>query len=293
MPADTVNIGAALDEACSRLNNRRSGARLDAEVMLAHLLGMNRTELYARARDALDGAIFQDFMELVERRLEGVPIAYLVGSKEFYSRKFWVSPAVLIPRPETEGLVEEGVRVLERQNLSRPRILDVGTGSGVVAITLALEFPLAQVVALDVDPMALEQAEENADFHGVSDRIRFEQSDLFEHFKASGPQTFDLIISNPPYVGTDMGPRPEPEVVRYEPNQALFSGCQGLDLIERLISEGPDYLTAGGYLVIELAPFQAERVEAWMLERGFQQTKIAADLSGLPRVVSGRWERES
>lgn len=287
-PSRAMTVAEALDEGTSRLAKVRPRTpRLDAELLLGHVLSMTRTELFTHTQTRLSAAQVAAYRDLVERRSQGVPVAYLVGWREFYSRRFWVSPRVLIPRGETEVVVEEGLALLERQGLTRARVLDVGTGSGVIAITMAMEVPTAEVVATDVEAQALEQAAENVAHHGLEGRVRLEQGDLFGPVKG---ERFDLILSNPPYVGTDFGPRPEPAVVQNEPSGALYSGCHGLDLIERLVAEAPDYLHEGGGLVIELAPFQAERVEAWMQERGFRNTRLVPDLSGLPRVATGLWE---
>ncbi|MGE0490911.1 MAG: peptide chain release factor N(5)-glutamine methyltransferase [Vulcanimicrobiota bacterium] len=285
-----TTVGGALDEGARRLlSTRPRSPRLDAEMLLGHVLGLTRTELYARADQAVPASKLQDYRRLLDARETGVPVAYLVGWKEFYSRRFWVSPKVLIPRPETEVLVEEAMKVLSRQGLTRPRILDVGTGSGVLAITLALELPLAEVVAVDIESAAIEQALENARLHEVADRILFETCDLFEAVEGR----FDLIVSNPPYVGIDQGPRPEVAVVKNEPHQALFAGSQGLDVIERLVAGAPRHLNGGGEILLECAPFQVERVEAKLVDAGFHQTRIIPDLSGLPRAVAGRWEEKS
>jgi release factor glutamine methyltransferase len=267
--------------------------RLDAEVLLSYVLGETRTRLYTLAFQAVTERDWLRYHELLQKRRQCVPVAYLVGSKEFYSRRFLVSPEVLIPRPETELLVEHSLYILGRAGLIRPRVLEVGTGSGCVAVSIALESPLAVVRATDVSTAALLIAAENVAAHHLERRVRLFEGDLFDALPpAPGGerQRFDLIVSNPPYVGTDCGPRPEEGVVRHEPSQALFAGRDGLGVLTRLVQQAPAWMNPGGYLLLEMAPFQIEGVEARMVEQGFHDTRIVADLSGLPRVLMGRWE---
>jgi release factor glutamine methyltransferase len=285
-----VTVSRALDEATQFLAGKRPRTpRLDAEVLMAFVLGQTRTQLYTAAFTNLSEPQRERFLQLLERRASGVPVAYLVGWKEFYGRRFEVSPEVLIPRPESELVVEVGLQYLEQSRLARPRILDLCTGSGCLAITLAMEVAEAQVRASDICPKALEIARTNVVAHQLERRLKLYEGDLFEALPP-GRQPYDLIVSNPPYVATDCGPRPEAGVVRYEPNLALFAGRDGCDVIRRLILECPRFLNPGGALVLEMAPFQIEGMEALLQERGFAETRISPDLAGLPRVVSGRWE---
>ena len=290
-----MTISLALDEGTRFLSKPSRSPRLDAEVLLSHVLGETRTRLYTLAFQSLSELDWSRYHELLEQRREGVPVAYLVGTREFYSRRFIVSPEVLIPRPETELLVEHSLAILGRAGLIRPRVLELGTGSGCVAVSIAMESPLAAVRATDISAGALQIAAENVGAHHLERRIRLFEGDLFEAIPpTSGPhgqrKRFDLIVSNPPYVGTDSGPRPEDNVMRYEPSQALFAGRDGLGVITRLVAEAPGWLNPGGYLLLEMAPFQIEGVEARMVEHGFHDTHIVADFSGLPRVLMGRWE---
>lgn len=286
----TTTVARALDEATQFLSQRRPRSpRLDSELLLAYVLGQNRTQLYTRAFESLAPKQLKAFRELLERRADGAPVAYLVGWKEFYGRRFSVSPDVLIPRPETEVLVEEALRCVSRSGMARPRILDVCTGSGCIAVTLALEVAEARVKATDLCSKALEVALENLRLYHLEHRVKLLQGDLLKALK-SGTQRYDLIVSNPPYVATDSGPRPEENVVRYEPNLALFGGRDGLDVLIRLAQQSCNWLNDGGWLVMEMAPFQVEGMEARMQTLGFRETRIVPDLSGLPRVVSGRWE---
>jgi release factor glutamine methyltransferase len=285
-----MTISSALDEATRYLSEARPRSpRLDAEVLLSHVLGESRTRLYSLAFRTLSDGDWDRFHAYLERRREGVPVAYLIGWKEFYSRRFVVTPDVLIPRPETELLVEHSLRLLAEAGLTRPRVLEIGTGSGCIAISLAMENHLAVLRATDISGAALEVAAENVASHHLERRVKLLEGNLFEALQGN-PRRFDLIVSNPPYVGVDGGPRPEEGVVRNEPFAALFAGSDGLDVIRPLVVQAPHWLNPGGYLIMEMAPFQVEGVEARMVEQGFHDTRIVADLSGLPRVLMGRWE---
>ena len=285
-------VGGCLGSAARSLQTSPviSSARLDAELLLAHVLGWSRTDIHTRITDRVGERDRQSFCQLVAERFKGVPIAYLVGWKEFYARRFWVRPGILVPRPETELLVEEALRVL-RQSPGATRVLDLCCGSGCIAVTLALETLTGQVVASDIDATAIAQTEENVKFFGVENRVQVVESDLFSALE-EGPG-FDLIVSNPPYVGTDIGPRPDPDVATHEPGVALFSGRDGTDHLKAIVERAPAYLIEGGSLVVECACFQAEKIEAWMESCGYAQTHLWHDLSGLPRGVSGRWEGNS
>lgn len=281
-------VANCLSSASGKLAHLGSG-RLDAEVLLGHVLGWTKTELHTRITDPVAKKYQQTFWGLVEQRREGIPVAYLVGWKEFYSRRFWVRPGVLVPRPETEMLVDEALALL-RRSPGATKILDLCCGTGCIGITLALETLTGQVVTSDVDPCALEQTQENIAFFGVEQRARVVESDLF-----AGLQTnqFDLIVTNPPYIGTEIGPRPEERVALHEPSGALFSGRDGTEHLKAIVERAPAHLIEGGSLVLECACFQAEKIEAWMTDRGFAQTRLWHDLTGLPRGVSGRWEGKS
>lgn len=285
-------ISSTLDRATQELRESgSSSARLDCEVLLGHILNVSRTQLFCRSFEALPSTQIEAFFALVTQRAQGAPVAYLVGHKEFYSREFQVTPSVLIPRPDTETLVDEAIRLVERSGLARPRILELGTGSGCLAITLALEIDGALVRATDISLEALKIAEENGRRLGSERQIKWFCSDLFDDLVDLNVKPgFDLIVSNPPYVATDCGPRPDDAVVRYEPGLALWAGRDGLDLIRRLVDQSPYWLNPGGSIAIEMASFQVEGVEALMQQRGFAATSIIADTAGLPRVVVGRWE---
>lgn len=260
--------------------------RLDAEVLLSHVTQWTRTQLHRNIMDPLDEPERHRFWELLKERQRGIPIAYLVGWKEFYSRRFSVRPEVLVPRPETELLVEKSLAVLARSP-GATRALDLCCGTGCIGITLCLETPSSSITLSDVSHAAIEQTVENVRAFGVEARTQVVRSDLFGQLEG---ERFDLIVTNPPYVGTDFGPRPDKEVAAHEPSLALFSGRDGTDHLKTIVERAPAHLMEGGSLVLECASFQAEKIEAWMAEKGFNQTCLWHDLRGLPRGVSGRWE---
>lgn len=285
MLPEFVTVADVLQLASQRLTQSDS-PRLDAEVLLSHLTQWTRTELHCRIRDPFPSLHREAFCQLLERRCNGEPVAYLIGYKEFYSRRFGVRSGVLVPRPETELLVERALTEL-RKTPGPTRFLDLCCGSGCIAVTICLETVGTQAVATDISPIALEQTLENVSFFAVEERVRVIESDLFSSLDE---EVFDLIVSNPPYVGTEFGPAPEPGVAAHEPGLALYSGSQGTDHLLAIVERAPAHLIEGGSLVVECASFQAERVEAWMHDRGYQQVSLWHDLSGLPRGVSGRWE---
>ena len=270
-------------------------ARLDAEVLLAHALDSERLRLYIDYEKPVLPAERDTFRGLVQRRAqERVPVSQLLGEREFWSLSFKVTSDVLTPRPETETLVEWALSKAPAEARTEAsstkggapfRILDVGTGSGAIALALASELPHAEVVAIDLSPAALQIAAENADGLRMRERIRFEEGDLFAPVPT---ERFDLIVSNPPYVArADSGSLP-PELA-HEPEMALFSGEDGLDTIRRLIASAGNHLVPGGWLGIELSPEQASEVEQQLSQAGFVDVERRFDLASRPRVVGARW----
>jgi len=236
-------------------------ARLCAEVLLSHQLKKSRLELYLEYDQPLCRDEIAGYRSLVRRRSKREPLQYITGHQEFWSLDFFVSPAVLIPRPETEILVEEAIRLKQGNRLSDntcPTILDLGTGSGAIAISLAKEIECATVWASDISPEALAVAKENAKYHNLDNRIRFCQGDLWEPFLGNSIR-FDMIISNPPYISTEAFNTLQPEVGCYEPRVALDGHEGGMYYIQRLIEESGSYLKSGGWLLIEMDPDQTER----------------------------------
>jgi release factor glutamine methyltransferase len=251
--------------------------RLDAEVLLAHALGLDRVGLYLDYARPLQAAELARYRELVRRRAQREPVAYIRGYKEFWSLEFTVGPAVLIPRPETELLVEEALG-LARQ--ARARIVEVGTGSGAVAVVLARELH-QEVLATDSSAAALSVAGRNAQRHQAA--VRFVLGDLLAPF---GEAVFDIVVSNPPYVprGEIAGVAPE---LSFEPRAALDGGEDGLESIRGLVAEAPRVLAAGGWLLLEVGAGQAAEVSRLFEAAGLVEVASVADLAGTPRVVKG------
>jgi release factor glutamine methyltransferase len=262
--------------------------RLDSEVLLSHALGCKRIDLYARHTEEAAEQGRQRFRELVRQRVEGCPVAYLVGRKEFFSLEFTVTRAVLIPRPDTECVVDECLRLAK--GMAEPRILDIGTGSGCLAVAIARHHKTARVIAVDISMEALTVASANADKHGVAERVRFLHGDLFAPL--AGEERFDFIVSNPPYIPHDEIPKLAPGVRDYEPHTALDGGADGFAVFDRLIAEAPAYLKPEGELLIEIGSAQQgqarERIER---HGGYELAKTIHDGSGHPRVLIARWPR--
>lgn len=260
-------------------------ARSDAETLLLHIFRRrdperNRAWLIAHWNNPTMPNVGSELRALVERRRAGEPIQYITGEQEFYGLPFRVTPDVLIPRPETEHLVEKALALAaELPNL---RILDVGTGSGAIAIALAHNMPHAQITAVDISTAALKIAHENAERNAVSGRIRFLQSDLL--YTVAGEQ-FDIIVSNPPYVPTADRESLSVEVRDHEPRQALFAGEDGLDVYRRLIPEAFLALGPAGFLLLETGYGQSQAVAGLLSDAGFESIEFVPDLQGIPRVA--------
>ncbi len=258
-------------------------ARLDAELLLAHALGCRRIDLYARYDQVPDGEPLSTFRDLVRQRGRRVPAKYLTGETEFLSLALAVGPAVLIPRPETEVLVERLLAIVP--DGGQPRVADLGTGSGAIAIAVARERPGARVVATDVSAAALAVARGNAARHGVGDRVELRAGRWFEALEPGA--AFDVIASNPPYVATADVERAMPEVRDHEPRAALDGGADGLDALRLLVAGSPEWLAAGGWLVVEVGAGQAEPVAGLARQAGdYEAIEIAPDFAGIDRVVS-------
>jgi len=257
-------------------------ARLDAECLLAHALGTQRLQLYVEFDKPVSEAERARFRDLVKRRAtDRVPVAHLLGTKEFWSLDFEVGPDVLTPRPETETLVQAGLDLLA---VGEAQVLDLCTGSGCVAMAIASERPAARVTATDVSEAALAVAARNAEALGLSERVGFACGSLFEPV---GDARFDLIVSNPPYVPETMRSELAPELA-HEPPEALFAGPEGLDVLRRLVSAVGARLAPGGAFAVELSPEQAETTVGWCREAGLLDVTLHRDLAGRPRVVSAR-----
>ncbi len=268
-------------------------ARLSAELLLAHVLACSRLELYTRFERTVSPADIATFRELVRQRRDKMPVAYLIGQAWFYSLEFEVSPAVLIPRPETETLVEQTIQLARQvptQTQAQVRILELGVGSGCIAIALAKNFPTAQLTGTECSAAALDLAAKNARRHGVAERVRFLQGDLFAPLEALPPTPrFHITVSNPPYIPTAQLDTLMPEVSGYEPKIALDGGADGLAFYRRIAAEVPRWLEPDGVVLVETAFDQTPAVERIFSQtRWYAATQIIADAAGHPRCVLAR-----
>lgn len=255
--------------------------RLDAEILLAHTLGLSRAHLLARLREPAAGPEFEG---LVAQRLRYEPIAYIVGKWEFFSLELEMEPPVLVPRPETEHLVEV---VLEFVGERTARVLEIGTGTGCVAIAVAQNAAGCHLVATDISPAALELAMRNAVRHRLSGRIQFRKGDLFRALsREDGP--FDVICCNPPYIEDGSWPELPPVIRLHEDPQALLAGKDGLGFIRRLAVETPLFLRPGGLLAFEIGMGQHEKVYTILAEYGYEDKVFRHDLAGIERVAAAR-----
>jgi len=267
----------------------RDSARRDAETLLMHVASLTRTDLLAHPGRELDPAHLAAYQDAITRRLRHEPIQYIAGSQEFFGLDFAVTPAVLIPRPETEHLVEDVLKHLQaRLPHDRPlAIADIGTGSGAIAIALAAHLPHAHITAIDLSPSALAVAQANAHRHGLDRRIDFFLCDLLEALPTDQQTAyFDVIVSNPPYIPTTDAPQLHPQVREHEPASALFAGADGLEIYRRLIPLARQALKPGGLLALEIGYGQREAVTA--LLHDWHEVSFLDDLQGIPRVVRAR-----
>jgi release factor glutamine methyltransferase len=275
-------------------------AELEATLLLAHQMEVDKVTVYLSGQDTFSSTNLELFEDLLNRRLKREPLAYILGRKEFWSLDFNVTQEVLIPRPETEFLVETVLRVFKYKTNSPNSsltILDLGTGSGVIAIVLALEIQSARVLAIDYSEAALQVAVKNAAKHGVSDRVHFLNSDWFAAIESG--EKFDLVVSNPPYVAREILDKPcgnspdalEPEVVGHEPRMALDGGLQGLQSIIQISDKLLSFLKPGGWFFMEIGADQAaEVVNHFNGIAEFGCIKVYEDYAGLPRVFQARKE---
>jgi release factor glutamine methyltransferase len=258
-------------------------SRFQAELLLRHALGCSREALLARLHEPVPAEASGHFFQLVERRRGRVPVQYVVGTQEFYGLSFRVTPAVLIPRPESEGIVEEALA--ELGGTDEPTIVDVGCGSGCLAVAIAHALPGARLTATDASPAALAIARENSLRHGVADRIEFLEGDLLDPLTL---RDVDAIVSNPPYIADVDLENLEPEVSEHEPRQALSGGADGLSVIERLLPAAHRALCNGGLLFMEIGHDQDRRVRTLLESSGLTHLRTTRDLAGIPRVIVAR-----
>lgn len=255
-------------------------ARLDAELLLAELLDLDRVGLYLQYDRPLNAVELTAYKGVVKRRATREPLAYILGKREFWSLPILVTPAVLVPRADTEVLVEEALNYLE----SGGSVLEIGTGSGAIAVAIAHEKPEVQVEAIDISSEALAVALQNAELNGVSERICFRQEDLAQ--LTGGP--YNMIVSNPPYIPESDWEGLMPEVRDHEPHLALFAGLDGLSAYRKIVEQAADRLVPGGWLLFEVGIHQSEPVVALLRAAYFDHVTVRDDYAGIPRVVCGR-----
>jgi release factor glutamine methyltransferase len=279
-------IGRLLDwTACFLAQKGSESPRLDAEVLLAYVLGCERIALYTRYDGEASEEARQRYRDLIRRRIEGCPVAYLVGRKEFFSLRFEVNSAVLIPRPDTECVVMECLRLAKE--MPKPTVIDVGTGSGAIAVAVAKQHKGARLTATDISPEALAVAQRNAARHGVGSRIRFVQGDLLAPVPAE--EHFDFVLSNPPYIPREELPQLPAGVRDYEPLLAVDGGPGGFVVFDRLVSEARQHLKPGGWLIVEIgSPQERPARDRLAAVPEFELHNTILDGSGHPRVLGAR-----
>lgn len=309
-----IDVRAALKQGMARLREARTPSHtLATELLLMHTLKRDRAWMYSHPEEVLDPGLAENFFALIARRAAGEPTQYLTGQQEFWGLQFEVTPAVLIPRPETEHVMEVALARLGERGIKihmdtgAPRdtlhVADVGTGSGCLAVALAYELPHAELYATDISVAALEVAQRNAARHKIADRIHFIQGDLLTPFAAAdwsdaakinsepsdtrNHQRFDVIVSNPPYISLDEANQLQREVRDHEPHEALFGGRTGAEIYGRLIDQAGELLGERGILVLELGHNSADYVRGIFDEQlGWTKVAITADLAGIPRVLA-------
>jgi release factor glutamine methyltransferase len=255
----------------------------DAEFLLMHVLGKDRAWMLAYWKDEIGTDASIPYHSAIERRRSGEPIQYITGEAEFFGLPFRVTRDVLIPRPETEHVVEKVIELAA--GMARPQIVDVGTGSGAIAVSVAAKIPSAAIAAIDISAAALDLARENAKRNGVTDRIRFLDGNLLAPVSE---KKFDFVVSNPPYVPETDRTSLSVEVREYEPGLALFAGADGLAVYRRLIPAAYDALVPSGWIVLEIGYGQQEAIRSLLAESKFMEIGFTADLQGIPRVAYAR-----
>lgn len=289
--AQTWTIGKLITWAAEYLAGHGvSAPRLSGELLLAHSLGLTRIDLYLRFEQPLTSEELAGFKALILRRRSGEPVAYILGRREFYGLEFKVGPGVLVPRPETEHLVEEALKHLRAE--PEPRLLDLCTGSGAVALAVLANLPEATAVGVDISPEALDYAQANAAALGLNSRVTWLAGDLWDAVAPAGG-FFPVITANPPYVTEAEWPGLMPEVGRFEPRLALVGGADGLEVVRAIIAGSGAFLRPLGWLLIELGAGQAEAAMALARRAGiFGQVEMVKDLAGIERVLAcqrGDW----
>jgi release factor glutamine methyltransferase len=283
----TWTVGSMLDWATQWLTKKGSeSARLDAQLLLGKVCSLDKVQLYVQFERPLGDQELNDFRELIKRRAEHEPVAYILGEKEFYGRHFTVAPGVLIPRPDTEHLIDAVLAAVGTDTETAPNIVDVGTGSGAIAVTLALELPNATVLGIDNSKDALVQATANAEKHQVRDRVRFVHGNLLAPLEKSA--CVDVVVSNPPYLDDELMASLAPDISEYEPKLALYGGADGMELLVPLIDESARVLRPGGVLALEISGGEQARSVMQILEdkAEFENVRASNDYQQIPRIVA-------
>ncbi len=264
--------------------------RLNAELMLASALGCNRIDLYTRFDKPLVREELDRYRALFRRRVKREPLQYILGYTDFYGRRFLVRPGVLIPRPETEHIVEATIGLMKETNIQSPRILEIGTGSGCIAITLAAEIENATITAIDVADEALKVAGENAVQHSMNGKISFRKVNILDT-DANIPDAgdYDFVVSNPPYIPKDEWDSLADEIKLHEPKNALTDEDDGLTYLKRLAERASDLLKSGGWLICEIGYNQFDSVQLLFSSYGAREIRYWNDLSGIKRIIGGTW----
>jgi release factor glutamine methyltransferase len=257
---------------------------LEASLLLSKVLSINAVDIYAYPERKVASDKVEEFRQLLERRLRREPVAYILGEKEFYSRPFIVSPDVLIPRPETEILVEEALKVAK--NVSHPLVVDAGTGSGCIAITISCECQDAQIFATDISFEALLIADANSKRHRVVEKISLVRTDFLSSFEE---ESIDLALSNPPYITDSDFSKLESNVKDFEPKESLLGGEDGLNCMRKIVHQAGRVLKNGGWCIVEVGDGQSENVSEIFDYVGFRDVSSVRDLSGIERVIKGKW----
>jgi release factor glutamine methyltransferase len=258
---------------------------IDAQVLLMYVTKFTKVKLFSHNKQLLNDDECNYYRQLINKRSEGYPVQYITGIQEFMSLDFIVNSYTLIPRADTEILVETLLEVSKKQDIKR--IMDIGTGTGCIPISLAYYNTAMKAIAIDISDGALEVARKNADKHRVSDKIEFIKSDLFENLSDEWIGKLDAIVSNPPYIRQEIIPSLMREVREYEPITALVGGIDGLDFYRKITKQGYQYIRQGGFLLYEIGYDQATQVTGIMQQQGFVNIQIIKDLAGLDRVVIG------
>lgn len=282
-----MKIFEAVKKAAIMINNSDT-PQLDAEVILSHILNKDRIYLYLNREKTLDEKTIEAFFEMIERRKNGEPVSYITGTKEFMSLEFIVKPGVLIPRGDTEVLVEEVLKNIK--GLKKPIVVDVGCGSGAISVSIAKYKSDAVVYAIDIMDIPLETTRENAEKNGVLDRVNIIKSNMLCSLDRALYNKVDAVVSNPPYIKKEIIPTLMKDIKDYEPYEALCGGEDGLDFYRKITEESLNFIKPGGFLAYEIGHDQKEDVIKILDKAGFADIDCIKDFAGLDRVVAG-WRR--